>query len=174
MYAYYLADGRMKTQHNIPMNLRAAYLSMHRQTNAHLARCGITADQFVLMILLSDEEGIIQQQLVRKADSDPNTVRAMLVLLEKRGLVSRDPHPTDGRARKVALTQRGRQVLERSLNRTQPVRDRLFALYTPEETAVLVGFLSRISDSMSQLDYPRTQSRPRATACRRPAMKNQT
>ena len=39
--------------------------------------------------------------------SDPSTVRAMLVLLEERGLVSRDTHPTDGRARTVALTAVG-------------------------------------------------------------------
>src|SRR5262245_50816333 len=30
--------------------------------------------------------------------SDPSTVRAMLVLLEQRGLVERDTHPTDARA----------------------------------------------------------------------------
>jgi DNA-binding MarR family transcriptional regulator len=163
----------MATGHNIPMGLREAYLSMHRQTNAHLARCGVTADQFVLMILLFEEDGVTQQELARRACSDPNTIRAMLVLLEDRGLVSRAQDPTDGRARKVTLTRKGRQVLERSLGRTRSLNDRLLGLFTPEETAAMAGFLSRISESMSQLDHPRSQSRPRATACRRPVRKNQ-
>jgi DNA-binding MarR family transcriptional regulator len=163
----------MATGHNIPMGLREAYLSMHRQTNAHLARCGVTADQFVLMILLFEEDGISQQELARRACSDPNTIRAMLVLLEDRGLVSRTKDPADGRARKVVLTRKGRQVLERSLGRTRSLNDRLLALFTPEETAALSGFLIRIFQSMSQLDPLRTQSRPSATACRRPARKTQ-
>ena len=74
----------MMEAYKIPMNLRAAYLSMHRQTNAHLARFGVTADQFVCLLILAEEDGIIQQELVKRATSDPNTIRAMLVLLEKR------------------------------------------------------------------------------------------
>ena len=35
--------------------------------------------------------------------SDPSTVRAMLVLLEQRGLVERDTHPTDARERAVGF-----------------------------------------------------------------------
>jgi DNA-binding MarR family transcriptional regulator len=163
----------MARRHHIPMDLREAYLSMHRQTNAHLARCGVTADQFVLMILLFEEGGITQQELARRACSDPNTIRAMLVLLEDRRLVSRAKDPTDGRARKVTLTRKGRQVLERSLDRTRSLNDRLLALFTPEETGALADFLSRISESMSLLDHPRTQSRPSATACRRPARQTQ-
>jgi DNA-binding MarR family transcriptional regulator len=151
----------MATGHNIPMGLRQAYLSMHRQTNAHLARCGVTADQFVLMVLLSEEDGTTQQELARRACSDPNTIRAMLVLLEDRGIVSRAKDPADGRARKVTLTRKGRQVLERSLGRTRPLGDRLLALFTPEETAALAVFLGRISESMSQLERFPAQSRPR-------------
>ena len=80
------------------MALRAAYWAMHRQTQARLARCGVTADQFVLLALLAEQDGITQQELVRRASSDANTVRAMLVLMESRGLVTRKGHPTDGRA----------------------------------------------------------------------------
>ena len=107
---------------------------------------------------LSEEEGITQQQLARKADSDPNTVRAMLVLLEKRGMVLRDPHPTDGR-RKVALTLKGRQVLNRSVNLTQAVRERLYQLFTPEETANLAGYLLGISEAMERLNPKCKKSR---------------
>lgn len=157
----------METRHDIPMGLRSAYLSMHRQTTAHVEPCGITADQFVLMVLLSEEDGITQQQLVRKADSDPNTVRAMLVLLEKQGLVSRRRHPTDGRAWRVTLTRKGRQVLKRSLDRTQVIRDRVLALFTGRELRLLARYLSRITDSLSPPNSFRTQIRLKATDRRR-------
>jgi len=85
---------------------------MHRQTDACLATSGCTADQFVLLGLLAREDAVTQQELVLRASSDPNTVRAMLVLLEKRGLVARVGHPTDGRARSVTLTGKGRRLLQ--------------------------------------------------------------
>jgi DNA-binding MarR family transcriptional regulator len=89
----------MASGHDIAMGLRAAYWAMHRQTEAGLARGGVTADQFVLLALLAEWDGITQQELVRRAASDANTVRAMLVLLESRGLVARQGHPTDRHAR---------------------------------------------------------------------------
>ena len=101
----------METGHDIAMGLRAAYLSMHRQTNSHLAPFGLTADQFVILALLTEKDGITQQHLTRLASSDPNTIRAMLVLLEKRALVKRRRHPTDGRALRITITRKGRLLM---------------------------------------------------------------
>ena len=84
-----MADG-----HDLAMALRAAYLAVHRRTDAALARSGVTADQFVLMAVLAGGGARTQRDLARRTGSDPNTVRAMLLLLEGRGLVARTPHPT--------------------------------------------------------------------------------
>ena len=64
----------------------------------------MTVDQFVILTLLGEQDGITQQELARRASSDPNTIRAMLVLLENRHLVARVQHPTDGRALRITLT----------------------------------------------------------------------
>jgi len=137
---------------DIAMGLRAAYWSMHRQTNAHLASQDATAEQFVLLSLLAERDGTTQQELCRRACSDPNTIRAMLVLLEKRGLVTRRPHPTDGRARCVTLTRKGRQAYETWQAQIEPVQDRLLDLFLSEEANDLVGFLNGISEAMAELD----------------------
>jgi DNA-binding MarR family transcriptional regulator len=139
----------MATGHHIAMSLRAAYGLMHRQTNAHLARCGVTADQFVLLVLLAEEDGITQQELVRRASSDANTVRAMLVLLEDRGLVARGPHPTDRRALSVILTHQGRKILDELWTESEPVREHLLAPLTPTEADLLVDYLTRISEALT-------------------------
>ncbi len=152
----------MATGHDIAMGLRAAYWSMHRQSNAHLARCGVTADQFVILSLLSEQDGITQQELVRQASSDPNTVRAMLLLMEKRGVVARGRHPTDGRARRVILTRKGRQTYDKLLAEIKPLQKRLSALFRAKEAETLVLFLSRISKAMAKLELRRGW--PRSTA----------
>ncbi|MCX5645185.1 MAG: MarR family transcriptional regulator [Phycisphaerae bacterium] len=138
----------MASGHDIAMELRAAYWAMHRRTEAGLARRGVTADQFVLLALLEDQDGVTQQELVRRASSDANTVRAMLVRLESRGLVARGRHPTDRRARSVLLTRKGRQTYEKLWADSEAARQRLLAVFEPQEAEVLIEFLNRISKAM--------------------------
>ncbi|MEN6427562.1 MAG: MarR family transcriptional regulator [Phycisphaerales bacterium] len=126
------------------MALRTAYWAMHRSTEASFTRRAATADQFVLLALLAERDGITQQELVRRASSDANTIRAMLVLLEKRGLVTRERHPTDGRARSVALTRKGRETYEKLWAQSEPLRERLRARFGAREAQTLVKFLARI------------------------------
>ena len=142
----------MVTGHDIAMGLRAAYWAMHRQTDACLTRHGVTANQFVLLALLAEDDGITQQQLVRRASSDPNTIRAMLVLLESRGLVSRKRHPDDGRARNVILTHKGRQTYNRLLEKSEPLREQLLVLFRSEQADVFVKFLNQISYAMERVE----------------------
>lgn len=147
--------------HDIAMALRAAYWAMHRQADAALAPWGVTADQFVLLALLAADDpggagggaGVTQQSLVRRASSDANTVGAMLRRLEATGLVSRQPHPTDGRARVVALTPKGRRTYERAWAGSDAFRARLSeAVGGGADAERLVRDLSRIAAGMSPAD----------------------
>jgi DNA-binding MarR family transcriptional regulator len=135
--------------------LRAAYLALHRETNGCLAADGVTADQFVLLSALADADGVTQQELVRRTGSDPNTIRAMLVLLEGRGLVAREPHPADGRARCVRLTAAGRQLFRRLWARSDPLRARLLTAFRPDEVSTLVALLHRVAAAMAADDERR-------------------
>ncbi len=131
--------------HELAMSLRAAYLAMHRRTGAVLARSGVTADQFVVLAALSESDALTQRELVSRTCSDPNTVRAMLVLLERRRLVDRRPHPTDGRARSVSLTRNGRNILRKLWRQTETLRERLVAPLSLDEAAALIDGLRRIT-----------------------------
>jgi DNA-binding MarR family transcriptional regulator len=138
----------MTSGREIARALRAAYLALHRQTNACFAREGVTADQFVLLAALAEADAATQQELVRRVGSDHNTVRAMLLLLEGRGLVARERHPADGRARCVTLTAKGRQVFKKLWTKSDPLRARLLSAFRPDEAAALVGYLRRVAEVM--------------------------
>ena len=113
----------MSTGHDLAIALRAAYLALHRRSDARFARHGISADQFVLLATLArGGEALTQRELARRMSSDPSTVRPMLVLLAARGLVERDAHPTDGRARTVALTAKGRRAYRRLWKAGESIR----------------------------------------------------
>ena len=137
--------------HGIAMSLRAAYLSMHRQTDAATIKLGITANQFVLLALLSQEDEITQQELGQRAFSDPNTISAMLVLLEKRGLIERTQCQDDGRKRIVTITDKGRDIFEKLWIETQPSRRRFLTIFSVKEIETMIKNLKRISDGMKEI-----------------------
>ena len=133
----------------LPRLLRAAYFGMHRVSDAHFSRHGVTADQFVLLACLAEEDAITQKELARRASSDPSTVRAMLVLLEGRDLVARERHPEDSRARVVTLTARGRRLAERLWKTSKPIRAQMLSGFSADEAWLLVGCLRRLIDNLA-------------------------
>jgi DNA-binding MarR family transcriptional regulator len=137
----------MTTGREIAIALRAAYLALHRQSEACFARHGVTADQFVLLAALArGGHALTQRELARRMSSDPSTVRAMLVLLEQRGLVARATHPTDARARTVALTAAGVQMYQRLWGAGEPVREQLLGALRAGEAETLVKLLARVAE----------------------------
>jgi MarR family transcriptional regulator for hemolysin len=126
------------------IRLRSAYLHMHRAVNGRLRPLGVTADQFVVLRFLAEEDGISQQELVRLCTSDPTTMGRMLELLEDKGFVERRPDPDDGRSRRVFLTPRGRNLCKRLYDATAPIRQTF-------ENAVEAHELQSMLDTLDKL-----------------------
>lgn len=139
----------METSERLPLELRAAYLALHRRSDTQFAKFGVTADQFVLLATLARGHALTQRELAARMRSDPSTVRAMLVLLEERGLVLRNTHPTDGRARTVGLTDSGRRKFRQVFKAGQAIRNQMVSSLTAEETRSLVKLLRRVSESLA-------------------------
>jgi DNA-binding MarR family transcriptional regulator len=137
-------------ERELPLALRAAYMSLHRNTEAELGKHGVTADQFVLLLALSEGRALTQRELADRMSSDPSTVRAMLVLLEKMELVARACHPTDSRAKTVVLTTAGKRKLRKLWKVGQSIRDDMYGCMTPDEASTLISLLQKVACSLNQ------------------------
>lgn len=140
----------MTTGKDIARNVKTAYALMHRQTQSLLSKHGMTAEQYVLLAVLNIEDGVTQQELTRRAASDPNTVRAMLVLLEGKGLVARRVNDTDRRARRVLVTAKGRRKYKQLASALAPLQDALRAPFSEPEACALVDALQRFCEAVRQ------------------------
>jgi MarR family transcriptional regulator, lower aerobic nicotinate degradation pathway regulator len=136
--------------HDLAMALRAAYLAMHRRTDALMTRSGVTADQFVVLCALAEGDALTQRELVTRTSSDPSTLRAMLVLLERRQLIGRRPHSTDGRARTVSLTVEGKRLHRDLWRKSEVLRKELLADLAPDDVGSLVTHLRRLTATMEE------------------------
>lgn len=139
----------MNPKTDLPIAIRAAYLTLHRRSDSQFAPHGVTADQFVLLATLVRGTALTQRDLAHRMNSDPGTVRAMLILLEKNGLVRRGPHPEDARARTVALTPQGQQKFRKLWKAGEAIRDQMVDALTPTEAQTLVCLLNRVTMSLS-------------------------
>lgn len=138
----------MPTKDELPMALRAAYLAMHRLSDSQFSQYGVTADQFVLLATLARGDALTQRELARRMPSDPSTVRAMLVLLERQGLVQRDAHPTDSRARTAVLTAAGERKFRQVWSAGESIRTRMFDALQSDEAETLVRLLIQVANSL--------------------------
>lgn len=141
----------MADNSELPLALRSAYLGMHRKSDAQFARYGVTADQFVLLATLSRGDAMTQRELARRMPSDPSTVRAMLVLLETQGLVERDVHPSDSRARTVALTAAGKRKFRQLWTASESIRTQMFEAIHPDDAVEFIRILKRIAESLNNV-----------------------
>ncbi|MDO3678883.1 MarR family winged helix-turn-helix transcriptional regulator [Paenibacillus ehimensis] len=73
---------------------------------------GITVDQWEILVILWEKEGITQKELAERLYKDQTNIARMLFKLEKKGFVHRVTHETDRRSLRVYLTPKGREIKE--------------------------------------------------------------
>jgi len=134
----------------LQMRLRAAYFAMHRHSNRHFLQFETTADQYVLLSYLAEEDGITQQELSSRCSSDARTIGTMIELLERNGLVERQPHPSDRRAWQVFLTDTGRARHAQLRKNSEEIRDVLDGTLETGELAIVQKALDRIAEAFTK------------------------
>jgi DNA-binding MarR family transcriptional regulator len=86
----------------------------HTRSAEGLESLGLTTALFALLNVLGTHEGAMQQEIGAAMGIDPSTMVSLIDQLEDAGLAKRRPHPTDRRAREVAITPKGRRVLKQA------------------------------------------------------------
>ncbi|HEY3014510.1 MAG TPA: MarR family winged helix-turn-helix transcriptional regulator [Nocardioides sp.] len=93
----------------------------------------LTHVQFVLLASLTwlggvgTGEPVTQRHLAQHAGTDPMMTSQVLRTLEAKGLVTREAHPTDARARALAATATGVELVNRAIGAVETVDRDFFA-----------------------------------------------
>jgi DNA-binding MarR family transcriptional regulator len=119
----------------------------HTRTAEAFASLGLTTALFALLNVLGTREGAIQQELGSAMGVDPSTMVSLIDQLEKAGLANRQPRPTDRRAREVAITPKGRRVLEQARRLAMQVEDDVLRGLSGAERRQVLALLRRALDS---------------------------
>ena len=112
-----------------------------------LGSVDLTPALFGLLNVIGAREGAIQQELGATMGIDRSTMVSLIDQLESAGLAKRRPSPTDRRAREIAITPKGRRLLQRARAMIAETEDEVLAGLTAKERGELVGLLRRALDS---------------------------
>ncbi len=136
----------------------AGYLVNHaarllaRQLDAGLAPLGISTGPFPLLLHLWEQDGLTQKDLVERLGYEQPTVAATLSRMERDGLVERRPDPTDGRAQRVWLTERGRSLRDEAQVQAESLNARALAGLSPQEAEQFLDMTRRVVRSLQDME----------------------
>jgi DNA-binding MarR family transcriptional regulator len=110
----------------------------------------ITHCQFVVLasVDLLTEAGELATQVAvhRFALIDENMTSQVVKALRGKGLINREPHPTDGRGHVLALTQTGLKLLDDVRNVIRPAKDDFFSP-VGDDLEQLTSLLRKLNES---------------------------
>ena len=112
-----------------------------------LGSVGLTPALFGLLNVIGAREGANQQELGSAMGIDRSTMVSLIDQLESAGLAKRRPSATDRRAREIAITAKGRRLLQRSRRMISETEDEVLARLTADERNELVTLLRRALES---------------------------
>lgn len=113
--------------------------------NAALAEHGLKARSFSVLVLASGDARPSQRDLAEFLRLDPSQVVSLVDDLQSRGLVERQPDPSDRRANVVVATEAGRTLAAAAREAARIAEERVHAQLSQEERELLTGLLRRLA-----------------------------
>ncbi|MBP2649665.1 MAG: transcriptional regulator [Firmicutes bacterium] len=111
----------------------------------------VTPEQWHLLNLLADEDGINQKELANRADKNQAIVTRMLVILERKGFIRKEPDPSDRRAFLLYLTSAGKSVHENLVILAEQTFETLLNDISPDEVSTFRQVLTDIYQKLTLL-----------------------
>jgi DNA-binding MarR family transcriptional regulator len=109
----------------------------------------VTVEQWRVLLVLWEEEGIAQTQLADRTFKDKPTTTRMLKLLEDQGFVRRQKDDKDRRAHRIFLTNEGRLVVEESIHLAIQVLEKARVGLSDREVSELKRMLKIVNQNLS-------------------------
>ncbi|MGF7237019.1 MAG: MarR family winged helix-turn-helix transcriptional regulator [Frankia sp.] len=117
----------------------------HNRLHEVCQRVDLTPAAMKILLVLSAGPRPMRD-LVGTFRCDPSYITNIIDVLERRGVARREPHPTDRRAKTVAVTDEGREVVVRA-QEMMSVPPSSFAVLTDAEQRQLLDLLTRVTDA---------------------------
>lgn len=129
--------------------LKRAQQTLRGTMDDALGGLGLTAPQYAALAALEHRPGESSAQLARRSFVTPQTMQAIVVGLERRGLLARAASPGNGRALAAELTDEGRRLLGGAHGAVRAIEDQMTAGLSEGERHLLLRLLRSCSEALA-------------------------
>lgn len=109
-----MAYEQLKLENQLCFPFYAASRLIIRAYQEDLDALGITYPQYLVMMVLWEDQEITVNQIAEKLILNTNTITPLLKRMETMGLITRTPSKTDQRKVMVGLTEEGKNMREKA------------------------------------------------------------
>lgn len=127
-------------------NTRRAALSIIGVFMERMALYDLKVVDFSVLSLVAHNPGITSRQLCATLNVLPPNLVGLIAALERRGLIERRPHPSDGRAMGVHLTPAGAELTGQAEQTAAQLEQDATARLTAAERKTLIRLLQKVYD----------------------------
>lgn len=125
--------------------ITAAELYLKAELGRQLKPYGLTQEQWAVLNLLWETNGITQKTLASRSLKDQPNMTRILRHLEQKGLIVRTGNSEDRRSYIISITTKGQQIREVTVGVALEIRRQAFAGFNTQESEQLRSMLTRIS-----------------------------
>jgi MarR family transcriptional regulator, organic hydroperoxide resistance regulator len=122
--------------------LYSTSLKMTQLYKPILAPLNLTYPQYLVMVVLWEEEGLGIKGLAERLQQDPGSITPLVKRLEAEGYLLRDRDPNDERNRVLTLTDKGRKLRAEGLKVSEQIA---------KACAITAGDVERLAAGLDKL-----------------------
>ena len=134
----------LRTQ--VGYNARRAALHIIGVFMERMAAYELKVVEFSVLSLLAHNPGLTSRHVCATLNNMPPNLVGLVAALEKRGLLERRPHPSDGRAMGLYLTQNGEALTAEAEQAVAQLEVDATANLTTSERKTLIRLLQKVYD----------------------------
>lgn len=139
---------RQDMEHELSMKFRRADNALKRSIERRVKNTGVFRSQHRLLMHLNRKPNCSQVELADHLEVSPAAIAVSIKKLEKGGYIHRETDESDNRVHQVIITDKGRQVIEKSIIMFQEAEEEMFLGFSESEMRVLDDFLERIYQNL--------------------------
>ena len=141
---------RKKLAHDSIMNFRKADTMLRRYLDRKVSHTGVYPTQHRLLMELDSNPSCSQVELAEKFDVSAAAIAVSLKKLEKGGYITRLADESDNRINQVSITEKGKEVIRKSILIFRETDRCFFFCFTDEEVAQFLHFMERVYKNMAE------------------------
>lgn len=148
-----MTSEHLKLDNQLCFPIYAASRLIIRSYQPYLEKLDITYPQYLVMLVLWEEDGLTVNSIAKKLLLNTNTITPLLQRMENQNLIQRLRSTKDERKVVVTLTEKGKQLQEQAEEIPIQLGTKLVSgKFTVEEMLDLKAKLYDLIDELSQLE----------------------